>query len=213
MLPIIAFSQIKPNAATLQSNDWEVWQRKIPVSGGVRVGLMSLEKDKAINPTSFYVRIPKTNVTTLHVELSSKDGRYSAELDYSIDNIKVGTHQFVVPTKFKNELSNYKTEELVILATIKEDRDSSQKAYLLSSWHNLENTKGVIYINANVPSKLIVNNKTFDCSDVSIPTISFNKKCEFPIKELEGAKTIFIKQRYRIMGRIKFNSYELPIKY
>ena len=208
-----SFAQIEPNKTVLEKSNWEVWQDKIPVSGGVRVGLMLADNSIKVNPSSFYVHVPNTEIKILCVELSSKDGRYSAKIDYSIDNLKIGIHQFLLPTKYKKELSSYKADEIVILASLNENCNENPKAYLISNWNNLNTKKNVfVYINSQIPAKLVADSIEFDCEDLESPSIAFNKKCKIPLTSLKETSLLYIKQRTRRMGSVKFNSYELPIK-
>jgi len=208
-----SFAQIKPNKTVLEKRNWEVWQDRIPISGGVRIGLMLSESMLKVNPSSFYVYVPNTEIKTVCVELSSKDGRYSARIDYSIDKLNKGVHQFLLPTKYKKELSSYKANEIVILASLNENCNENPKAYLISNWNNLNTKKNVfVYINSQIPAKLVLDSVEFDCDDLESPTIAFNKKCKIPLDSLKETSLVYIKQRTRRMGRVKFNSYELPIK-
>ena len=212
------YSQIKPSAE-VENSDWEVYQEKIPVSGGVRVGLMLDQKDLEFNPSRFYVNIPKTVITNLCVEISSKDGRYSAKLNYDISATVNGFKEFYLPTKYVGELSNYASNELVILASLSNTCVEKVESYLISSWENSgENSAVVLYINSTIETSLMVkssdgNSEEFSFEKVNSPTVAYNKKCVVPLNTLNGESTmLFINQRVRKMGRVKFNSYKMPLK-
>jgi hypothetical protein len=219
IISITCFSQIKPSKA-IENSDWEVYQQEIPVSGGVRVGLMFEEEDTEFNPSQFFVNIPKTEITNLCVELSSKDGRYSAKLNYDISDVSEGLQQFYLPTKYRDELSGYASDELVILTSLGNTCTEKPEYYLISGWKDTSKPSSmVIYINSAIETSLVVksedgNTEEFPFNKVNSPTIAFNKKSVVPLNALASKATIlYIKQRVRKMGRVKFNSYEIPLKF
>lgn len=219
IVSITCFSQIKPTKA-IENSDWEVYQQEIPVSGGVRVGLMFYEKETEFNPSQFFVNIPKTNITNLCIELSSKDGRYSAKLNYDISGITHGLQQFYLPTKYKKELMGYALDELVILASLGNTCSEKPQAYLISGWkNNSKSTSIVLYINSSIETSLLVQSEDgstteFPFTKLNSPTIAFNKKSVVPSTILNSESSLlYIKQRVRKMGRVRFNSYEIPLKF
>ena len=213
------FAQIKPNKTVLEKSNWEVWQDKIPVSGGVRVGLMFEDKVGNFNSSQFFVMVPKTEIKNLCIELSSKDGRYSAKLNYNLKDVEEGLQQFYLPTKYKNELSRYRSDEVVILASLNMICKQKPDSYLISGWNYPKKaTSAIVYINSQIPTTLVVNTKRkedneLQCTELESPTIAFNKKCVIPLSILNFDSLLFIKQRIRRMGRVKFNSYQIPLKY
>lgn len=218
-IPLVSFSQIRPSKAVEDSN-WEVYQEKVPVSGGVRVGLMFDQNETEFNPSQFFVNIPKTEITNLCVELSSKDGRYSAKLNYDISTVSEGLQQFYLPTKYRDELSDYASDELVILASLGNTCMEKPEFYLISGWnHSSKPSSMVIYINSAIEASLALQSADggtaeFPFDIVNSPAIAFNKKSVVPLNEIQPTSTVlYIKQRIRKMGRVKFNSYEIPLKF
>ena len=215
-----SLAQIRPDKEVENSN-WEVYQEKIPVSGGVRVGLMLEEEEDEINPSTFFVKIPNTNIKNLCVELSSKDGRYSAKLNYDISSASEGLQQFYLPTKFYDQLSGYTSSELVILASLADTCTEKPEAYLISGWKSPDIISTfVLYINSTIESTLVVRlqngtEEEIPFTEVSSPTIAFNKKSTISkdLLDNESAAMLYIKQRVRKMGRVKFNSYEVPLNF
>ncbi len=203
-----------------KKNNWEIWQDKIPVSGGVRVGLMFEEVKNKINPLSFYVKIPPSEKDSICVEISSKDGRYSAKRTVPIKNNNGNPyHKYILPTKYKKELSSYNTDKVVILASLNEDSNCSKKVefYLISSWEKPEpkdKDSIVVYVNSQIPIKIVVGNREpIDCLELDSPTVAYNKKCVINDIKLDSLPNmITIEQRISRMGRIQLNNYEIPIK-
>ena len=213
------FSQIKPSKV-IENRDWEVYQEKVPVSGGVRVGLMFEQEESKFNPSQFFVNIPNTEITNLCVELSSKDGRYSAKLNYDISEALEGLQQFYLPTKYKDELSGYVSDELVILASLGNACTEKPEFYLISGWKDsCKPSSMVIYINSSIETSLVVQSadggtEEFPFTKINSPTIAYNKKSVAPLNVLQTTSALlYIKQRTRKMGRVKFNSYKVPLKF
>lgn len=215
----LVIGQIKPNVEALENESWEVWQENVPISGGVRVGLMFNEIKSNFNPSQFFVYIPNYVAKNICIELSSKDGRYSAKLDYEVSKSIKGIQEFYLPTKYKKELLDYKSDEVVILASSGSTCDEGPISYLLSSWSGSPSLSTIsLYVNSPMETTLMVNTSNgnsieFPCSSVDYPNIAYNKKCSASFDSLDTDITLYIKQRVRKMGRVKFNSYEVPIKF
>lgn len=93
----VSIGQIK---STVDKNSkWEVYYDRVPVSGEIRVGAITSERDSKIIPSKFYVRIPEHKENNLSVEVSSRDGRYEANLPYDIKRLKPNSYEFELPTK------------------------------------------------------------------------------------------------------------------
>lgn len=210
-------AQTYPDETTLE-NDWEQWQDKVPVSGNVRVGLMINQTEKDFNPAEFYVMIPETKVSNLCVELSSKDGRYSANINYNISTLTSGMQQFILPTKYKSELKQYNANEVVILATLNDDCNNNPQLYLLSCWKLNVNADSVsVFVNSSVPTSIVFikEDKTeivYNCETLEFPKVAYNKKCQIPIKELEMATELVVKSRIGRGSRTSFKFHKMPLK-
>ena len=228
-----------------QNFKWEIWQNNIPVSGGVRVGLMCELKANNNNnnhikkPNEFYIwsfEYSEIDTDSIEIEISSKDGRYSAKfkggdsraLKGEILPISVKSgfiYRVTTNTHFRPQLKEFNRDALVILASVV-DKDKKNK-YLVSSWDkNIEpkdsNEIGNlgVYINSQIPTKLTYGEKNkrieVECMELVDPAIAFNKKCEIPninLKEKDRIiKNLTIVQRIRRLGQTKLISYEFPLK-
>jgi hypothetical protein len=216
----ISFAQIVPVTSTLEKK-WEIFQDKVPVSGNVRVGLMvDLGGDK-FNPEQFYVYLPKREDilpnTKLCAEFSSKDGRYSAKLDYTIGSKSKVINPVPLPTEFSKYLSKYKTDEVVILASLSNDCAKKPSAYVLSSWIDpkvIETDIVVVYINSISQTTLHIGNENDgECSTLDFPIVAYNKKCSIPLNVLKDKATIVIRQRRRRGSTTNFMEYKLFLRY
>lgn len=215
----VSQGQISPNASSINNKNWEVWQERIPVSGGVRVGLMLEQSKSEIKPNRFFVMIPDTALKSLCVELSSKDGRYSARVDYDLTGVEQGMKEFYLPTRYAKELKKYASDELVILASLSSSCGENPEWYLISSWDDkiYETASVVAYVNSAVSTSLSFqngngDNKELKFENLKIPTVAFNKKCIVPINLLGTESLLQVRQRVRKMNRVRFNTYEIPVK-
>ncbi|GAA4325707.1 hypothetical protein GCM10023115_40030 [Pontixanthobacter gangjinensis] len=194
--------------------DWEKWHDEIPVSGGTRVGLMLLEKTPDLVPRQFYVNLPSKLSGKLCVEVSSRDGRYSAKAQY--DQTKTSWAQFPFPTKFHTELKKYKGDEVVLLASVGGCDRSEKRKYLVSSWHKVTQSDSIaFYINSNLPCGIIcedINLKKV-CNETPSPSVAYSKKCILNASDLSGIYNFQIMQREETMGEISMNYYNFPVIY
>ncbi|WP_405570179.1 hypothetical protein [Winogradskyella sp. Asnod2-B02-A] len=217
LVTTLLFAQTYPDEKALDAN-WEQWQDKVPVSGNVRVGLMLDQEEKDFDPSSFYVLIPETETANLCVELSSKDGRYSANINYDISELQSGIQEFVLPTKYKSELEDYSANEVVILSTLSQDCEGEVEAYLVSGWLETVESKSVsVYVNSMVPTSVIVEKKDndfleFKCSTVEFPKVAYSKKCTIPIEDYNSASKLIIKERIGRGNRTNFMKHKMIVK-
>ena len=75
---------------------WEQWRDPVPVSGGLRVGVMT-DAGSQFNPAQMTVWLPKTDAPSLCVELSSQNGHYVASVPYDIRGEPPGPLQLNLP--------------------------------------------------------------------------------------------------------------------
>lgn len=219
-LPISIVSGQNNLPIDLNSN-WEVWYDNVPVSGEIRVGIMTKSNDKSINPTSFYVLIPEHSEKFLSCEISSRDGRYEASLVYDISKLAAGSHRFTLPTKHVSELKAYNFSDITILTSISDNLENKTKIYSSASWEPISNYPENIYVylNSERTTTLLAVNKVkntreeFKCVKIENPSsIAFNKICKFPSNIVHPKTELFIKQRVRRMNKITYNSYPISIK-
>ena len=195
--------------------NWEKWHEKIPVSGGTRVGLMAMEDTTGKIPKKFFVDLPKNIDGKICVEISSRDGRYSAKAQYF--KSKESLSEFPFPTKFYDQLKNYKINEVVLLASIGQGCENSEPVhYLVSSWTRTENPDNIVfYINSSLPSGITCENEGIQkiCEETPAPSVAYTKKCMINAKELSGEYDFKIMQREESMGEISMNYYDFPVIY
>ncbi len=202
-------------------NNWEVWYDKVPVSGEIRVGIMTTNHDASINPSYFYVMIPKHTERFLFCEISSRDGRYEASVSYNITNLKPGSHKFSLPTQHIDDLKNYRSKDITILTSIGNTHSDELKYFTSASWQPVTTYPTDIYILLNsekktsivVENKKLANRNEYPCDKIiTDSSIAYNCLCKIPTKILDANSKLFIKQRVRRMKKITYNSYPITFK-
>lgn len=209
---------ISPNKKLLKST-WEVYYQKVPVSGEIRVGLMAFENDEKIIPKSFFVKIPQHQESSLCVEISSRDGRYEANIPYDIKSLKSGVYEFELPTKHADELKKYTLKDITILAKIGESCTSNGSYYVLSTWNKPDLNTGQlhIYLNSDQPTFIQFESggisRKITCERIEEnASIAYNCSCVVPMNMLSNTTELNIQQRIRRVGKIYYSSYTFPIK-
>lgn len=200
--------------------NWEVWYDKVPVSGDIRVGLMNEFSNSKINPSSFQVEIPTQKATKLCVEISSKDGRYEATLEYDISNVSSGTQVFNLPTSYQEKLSKFEKKDIAILSKGAQSCTSEDYHIYVSSWSKTKVQQDSIYLMVNSESitKFSITNangitEELNCKKLKTNAhIAFNCLCSIPKKSITKSSTYALVQRVKVGSTRKVNSYPVPIK-
>jgi len=228
---VISQDGIMPNPEVLKT-EWEDWVEEVPISGNIRVGLMiEKENPEKLSPKQFYANIPKNTSGVLCVEISSKDGRYSAKLNYTIDKSISGLQKFILPTQYEKALREFSTDEVVILASLSEDCSIKPDAYVLSSWNKPDDYNQAVYVYVNlIASTTLVyeyekeNTKTNEveriqseaskCESLNDPLVAYNKKCKIPFSynDYKNSSRIYIISKSRRGSMIRKNEYKLFVK-
>lgn len=207
------------------SKEWENWVENIPVSGGLKVGLMNYSTDdKKLENNYYYVKFPlelynsisAKNEAVLFAEFSSVDGRYSGKLDYLLKESNDQTMlKLGFPSKFLEELEDYSVNDIVVLVNV---NVANENYFLIASWDdNFEVADAVLYLNSQLSTYLKVN-KLSDpvrCEELKkLPLVAYNKKCVFPKKNILGKiNKAVIGQREKRMGQISVKNSDLNVMY
>ena len=90
----------------------------VPLAGGVRVGLLAGSANDTIREPKLGVYLPKQSGHLLCLEVTSQDGRYSAQARYHVGPTRAGPHRLEFPTSKEHEIRSYHYTELAILAAL-----------------------------------------------------------------------------------------------
>ena len=193
--------KIRPDRRYMKQ-PWENYYSQIPVSGETRVGLMAFETADKVVPTSFFVRIPEHKSPILSVEVSSRDGRYQANLFYDISSIKPQVIELELPTRYISELHSYTVRDITILSKIVPAKDRDPECYVLSCWNRpaFKNNLAYVYLNSEHPTDLILEDshateRIIECNRITEGnSVSYNCSCVISGYNLEEYKGSRIRQ-------------------
>jgi hypothetical protein len=176
---------------------WERWRSEVPISGGVRVGVMNAS-DQRLNVNTLTVFLPPFSESTLCLELSSQDGRYSARLAYPLARAEPGRVLLGLPTRYARELIAYQPSQVAILATLSMDCSLAPDAYLVAGWGQGTLTRSVtVLLNSRIPTRLRSADGalSFDCRPVDGVTTAYNLSCDIPRDQINAVSPLVIEMR------------------
>ena len=187
-----------------EGSDWERWVDPPPVSGGLRVGLMTNTSVDVADPEHVYVSLPESESFSLCIEISSRDARYSARLEYDIQDVEAGEVKLHIPTEKKSELAEFDGESLVVLASLPVDEcNGSVDRYLVSSWQQSADGESdviIAFLNSGNPAFIAVGpdgdiEHEPSCERISGERTAFNQRCEIRRSWIEPDTVVSIRIR------------------
>lgn len=228
--PLVAlmFFSLIPYSSLGQSNgpldpikledNWERWQKKIPSSAISITGIQFAQTGQIGQPTLFSAIIPEQQPQYLSISIKSIDGRYIANLNYDITNLRPGLHAFKIPTKHEEKLKGYEYSKISLLATLKEELDGPIVNYLVAGWGALK-TPGAdvqLLIRHQRFAKLHVRGTeegigVLNFERLDEPTVYFNQACTIPYKRLASSEEVWVSLAKRSGPRIKYQNISIPL--
>ncbi|MEZ5320103.1 MAG: hypothetical protein R2752_22065 [Vicinamibacterales bacterium] len=198
-LAVVASAQrptLKPEEK--RGSGWERWADRVPVSGGIRVGVMALDGRTIENLERMTIRRPTSDLPWLCVEISSRDGRYSGRLSYRLHDAPEGLIDLEVPTEKVAELRDYAAGDLAILASLATSCDGPPETFVVAAWDpRVANDHVVVLINSRVPTTIVraSDNASTPCTPLDGVTTAFNLSCQVPAAWLEPKVELVIRMR------------------
>ena len=171
----------------------EIWYDKTPVSGDIRVGIIS-EFDTTNLPldTFYYAYVPDEPIEGLKLctVISSRDGRYKGELITDLNEDMRGTISGIDwKSEHFEDLAAMKKNDITILSMVAETCDSDPKFYTLSQWSKSKTDSIYIILNSEKKPKIKIKSdgiKKCNCKELAGETnVNFNYKCSIPISYLK----------------------------
>lgn len=195
------------------AENWEHYAERIPVSGGVRVGVMA-DADGAFDPDTVTVFMPLSDLPLLCIEVSSQDGRYSAKREYDVAGLGDTLLRLRIPTKLKPQLSGYGPAQLVVLANLGDRCDGSTGTFVVASWQSDSLGSHVtVFLNSRVPTSIVGGEggqleHEAPCRELTGVTTAYNLRCELPTSWITPRTDFFVRMR---RGR-SFSDVPLPLR-
>jgi hypothetical protein len=174
------------------------WQERVPVSGGIRVGVVVWQPGR-FNPRELLLILPDlaTRPRQLCVEISSRDGRYSAQLDYLIANEPPGPIRAVVDAEDLDKVNTAAGEDVAVLASLSNDcRAETPSVYLVAAWRLPTNREPIaVLLNSRVPTTIVGAGASVPCTELTGVTTAYNLRCELPPQWANGEVRLGISQK------------------
>lgn len=202
----------------------EVWYDKTPVSGDIRVGIIDKIDDVNINPNNenYYAYIADqkfTNGYLLCTVISSRDGRYKADIAHSLDNKEpYSLHSFSWDSQHKEELNKMKKSEITIISKVAETCDADPEYFTISQWEKGSLESVFVALNSEKKPHIQIKyaNKPKDvCSCEKIEgevNVNYNYICEIPTEKIKDAVEINVIQKVVRLSNVYSVPYKLHIK-
>jgi hypothetical protein len=175
------------SARVLQPNRFdEGFRAGVPVSGGIRKGVLVGSPEALVVPDRLVVELPAAKGWRLCVNIESRDGRYRAELEYSLAGAPGGLTQLQVPTRYAGDLRRYRARELAVLAFVAVSCPGKIERIVPASWGGKsEKAIGLtILINSRGDEVEVVdprNSRTFSCKQaIGDSHLAYDKECVVP---------------------------------
>lgn len=177
--------------------------RRVPVAGSEWVGFTVADREKNVDATRAFVRLPAGATGYLCLEISSRDGVFYGAGEYRLPRGGSTSIRLNIPTKHRRELSIYSSDELVARALLAASCPSSTGAYLPVSWTSAgAYDHVVISVNSsNTPTSVLWRSNGRDhrvsCTPLRAPqrpTRSFDQSCDVPRASLGDSAQVVVRR-------------------
>ena len=199
------------------NENWEKWVEDIPVSGELRVGFQGEYSSAKQIKKKFYAQIPENYQGKLCAIISSKDGRYRANVMYNLTPADAGLRTFEWNSDhYENIKDTYNPQNLVILCRLSENCNDSGEGFIMANWsENSDESKAYMMLNSEVKPKLKFDKKSHqecECKEIQdLNKVSYNYICSFPKTLLETTKEIIIVQKMYMLDEITYEKIIFPL--
>ncbi|MCL2457735.1 MAG: hypothetical protein FWF31_02595 [Desulfobulbus sp.] len=178
----------------------ESFLEKVTVSGGVRAGFMYKSSLERVDASQLYIYLQRDlddPQDMLCVNMVSRDGRYAASWQYAIGSQPVGAINVDLPSKYREQMSSYAPDALVVLAGIaKQNCAAPDLKYIPASWGESNMADYILYVNSgNTDTVIGVPGRTerIPCAKIATDsTIAYDTQCLIGKEVLDEPKSIFL---------------------
>lgn len=176
----------------------ESYVQNVSVSGSILVSFMISGDSKTASPDALSIfTVPE--VKSVNLQLTSIDGRYTAEAQLAIEVEKAGWVEIALPSKYQDVLKRYKENEIVVFAFAngKDKRGRFVPIVFPTSWGEPTFEKQFFVLNSNGFAPNFIYNDDSDetkqgfCLKMSKKvTRAFNYTCDFFDQKSSGKKVV-----------------------
>jgi hypothetical protein len=178
----------------------ESFLQKVTVSGGIRAGFMFQSSMDHIDIHELYIHLQQDIEepdAMLCVSMVSRDGRYTASWEYAIGQQSHGSIAVNLPSKYQEQIADYSTDALVVLAAItKKDCASGENKYVPASWGENHKSDYLLYVNSGSADTVIGipgQKEKIQCGKIdSGSTVAYDTKCIIGKDMIGDSKSIFL---------------------
>ncbi len=160
----------------------------VPVSGGLRKGVLAGPVTALVVPGLLTTWLPAQRTGRLCVTIESIDGRYYGELEYELQALPQGHRILWFPTAFEARLREYRARELAVLSYFAPTCDDPIDLILPVAWGDEELPGGetTLFINSqDMDTQLYLPDadRYIDCdsSPSSRPQLAYDSECSITV--------------------------------
>jgi len=170
------------------------------VSGGSTVGAVYFKAGDSIEPTALYAYFREPTGGDLKLTVSSIDGRYSGEIEYSVETPVNGWVQLAFPTENPGFVKQYSIDELAGLLT----GGGSNELYPLRWGSGADADHVRLYVNSERARAFFYREEaggrkiTYCESPSSASGFKFNSICDIPVGQITAENGVKIHRKFGI---------------
>lgn len=183
----------------------ESYSETVKVSGQFLKGLQFTDVDYAVAPHLYF---PSAYQGRVCIFVSSADGRYKSQYQYTFTEPAEGLVSIEFPTKYIDELEEFAPGELGLLATAQPDCSSLNGNYLVGSWGTPKSMTNIaVFLRSNARRDVATvfgnNHGASDTSPVTVKCqdlrsnyrVSYDKECVLQDVDASQMTRVIIKRR------------------
>lgn len=182
-------------AETISKKDiTESFSETVKVSGTYFLGMQYNSNQKI---KKLHISFPKDSAGTLCINIASIDGRYKASINHKLSSKVSDLISMNFPSDYENELEDYESNELAVLAWLDESCNKPNDKILVASWDSTIEDQNVLLLIRSDARKDVVHlsntSKTFKCKKFrSKYKVTYDKYCELKQVDVLGLNQIQI---------------------
>ena len=175
----------------------ESFSDTVKVSGSFLLGLQ-YKSDTKIDKLN--VLFPENTKGILCVKISSIDGRYKALIEHKLLLPVSGLTQLNFPSNYQEELKDYNSDELAVLASLGASCDEVDVELLVTSWNTHIDGKNVVLLIRSDARKDVVyvpeSTEKFKCKKfINKYKVTYDKYCELKGIDISKVSELTIKRK------------------